>query len=360
MYHLLSKEAVIAVETRDHLSNGVSPKDHTSRRNNLNFSNMRKIVTMLVAIAMVFAFSSCQKEGVYNPKEKISEIYNQYSSSTTYQNYPEMDNEYLGDKKLSETWTWDKNLLTKITYPNSSYYVDFKYDGKRLSKVIMDETTMTYVYSGSKIDKINIVSEEDDNYMTGAFDYTYKGSKVSRIVLTMNYVEEDWEKKAKIQRLVLPALVCDILDKTEKKMKQKGTKATTYTDTYTIDFEWDGDNVSTIKLAVKSPEEGWGYTETTTCTYDKKLNPYYHSPLTLDLEFDSFSKNNLTKAVTTGIETRPEQGVGEPTTYEVNYTYEYDGKFPVKQISEEIDIRNDEYMGTITTKSTHVTYFVYK
>ena len=58
MYHLLSKEAVIAVETRDHLSNGVSPKDQMSRGNNL-----RKVLYCLtVVVIATIALISCNKE----------------------------------------------------------------------------------------------------------------------------------------------------------------------------------------------------------------------------------------------------------------------------------------------------------
>jgi hypothetical protein len=47
-----SRGAVIAVETRDHLSNGVSPKDQRSRKNFL----------ILACFALLVVFSGCQKE----------------------------------------------------------------------------------------------------------------------------------------------------------------------------------------------------------------------------------------------------------------------------------------------------------
>jgi hypothetical protein len=315
---------------------------------------MKKHTIVLAVIAMMFAFSACQKDGVYNPKQKISEVYDEYSRSTVYQDYPEYNSTYSQPKSLSETWTWDKNLLMKITYPSSygDNYVDFKYEGKRLSKATTnDGTIITYAYDGSKIDKINI---EDDDF-TGTYAYTYKGNKVSRIDITLNYTD-DWGEYDKIHQLALPAVVCDMLAQTENEMKQKGTKATTRT--VTVDFEWSGNNASKIKLIQKNEGQTW-FTATSTCTYDNKLNPYYNAPMSfsyMDISTDAFSKNNLTKVVTTSKYTWS----GEETTNETNYTYYYDGKFPAKQIRENTEVRYSEYYGTVTSKRNQVTYFVYK
>ena len=37
--------------------------------------NIRSIFIALVACMVAFAFTSCQKDGVYKPKKKISKIY---------------------------------------------------------------------------------------------------------------------------------------------------------------------------------------------------------------------------------------------------------------------------------------------
>ena len=316
----------------------------------------------IVIAALLLAGTACERDGVYNPKKKISEIYDESSRSVVYQDYPEANYTYTNPKSLSSSWTWDKNLLTKITYDVDDY-AEFKYNGKRLSTVILWDygLTLTYVYNGSKIDKINVIMGWDG--MTGTYAYTYKGNKVSQIDIIMNYVndgyiDDDFKTKsfAKINQLALPAVVCDMLAQTENKMKQKSTKATTRT--VTVDFEWSGDNVSKIKL-IQKYEDLILFTATSTCTYDNKLNPFYHSPMFFGELFDtgSFSKNNLTKVVSTSKYAWED----EVETTETNYTYYYDGKFPVKQISESTEVWYSEYYGTtVTSKRNQVTYFVYK
>ncbi len=62
---------------------------------------MRKFVllwAMLLPVAV--SLTSCHKDGVYNPKEKISRIYYAYSSPDPFFN---------SDKELKEIWDWDGN-----------------------------------------------------------------------------------------------------------------------------------------------------------------------------------------------------------------------------------------------------------
>jgi len=52
-----SREAVIAVESRDHLSNGVSPKDQMSRKRFFN-----TFVVCLSFVVVLFMFATCNKD----------------------------------------------------------------------------------------------------------------------------------------------------------------------------------------------------------------------------------------------------------------------------------------------------------
>jgi hypothetical protein len=71
-----------AMETRDHSKNGVSPKNHRSRGNFLNFSNVRKILTMLVALIgfgiTVNAQDIILKKDGSETKAKVLEITEQH------------------------------------------------------------------------------------------------------------------------------------------------------------------------------------------------------------------------------------------------------------------------------------------
>src|SRR5574344_1096037 len=81
---------------------------------------MKKNYVLLLIAALCVILSACTKEGVYNPKEKISRIFYQSSNSN--------------GKNLQESWTWDKNLLSKIVDENGDFR-NFEYDGKQLKTV---------------------------------------------------------------------------------------------------------------------------------------------------------------------------------------------------------------------------------
>jgi hypothetical protein len=71
-------------------------------RNQLIIKNKMKkygfLTTVCVGLALIF--TACDKEGVYNPKQKISKIY--------AQSYYGLE-KIKPPKELAETWTWDKN-----------------------------------------------------------------------------------------------------------------------------------------------------------------------------------------------------------------------------------------------------------
>ena len=85
----VSANSCSAMEARDHLSNGVSPKDQMSRENNFNFSNMRKILTMLVVVIGVGVTANAQdiilKKDGSEIKAKVIEITEQSVKYKEYQ-----------------------------------------------------------------------------------------------------------------------------------------------------------------------------------------------------------------------------------------------------------------------------------
>ena len=80
--------AVIAMESRDHLSNGVSTKNQMSRKNNLNFCKMRKVFLILIAVigfginANAQQLSSEQQAIINRQQAEIQQLRN---SANTYQ-----------------------------------------------------------------------------------------------------------------------------------------------------------------------------------------------------------------------------------------------------------------------------------
>lgn len=253
-------------------------------------------IAIIVTLLSVFVFTSCQKEGVYNPKEKISRIF--------------YENSYSNGKQLFQTWTWNDNLLSKITN-SSGDFEDFIYNGKKL-KTIRSNYGYRYefIYNGNQLRKIEVYNEE--NKLCEIYTYSHNGKKISKIDAT--YYEYD-DKKNETLNLIFGNIISQTITKCQNKNKTKST-----TSSYSCVFEWDGNNVK--KATYEESYNGHLYTNTTEYEYDKKLNPYWNS--TWDLYWGDMpqSKNNVIKS-------KNSDSDGEYWTYD--YSYEYDGQYPIAQ-----------------------------
>ncbi len=290
---------------------------------------MRKylsFVSITLIFSIVLGFTSCKKDGVYNPKKKISKIFHQYSGS---------------DKQLSETWTWNKNQLSKIDYQSGNYEI-FEYDKKQISKIIdNDGNYQKFTYDGSKINKIEYYY---NNTLSSAYKFEHKGNKISKITME-EYDYDDYDdyestsksiksSKRNILRFILPGQSCENI---EKSLSQKKSRKAMETYTTTLKLTWDGNNVEEVVLGQSSDDEF--YSETYKYTYDKKKNPFDGL---LSMVEGSLSKNNVTKLTMTG--------TGNDS-WEYEYSYSYDGDFP----KEETEVYRE---GSYT--STHMTYYEYE
>ena len=109
-----------------------------------------QLLGLLILAVFILGFTSCNKEGTYNPSKKLSKIYQEYKSGSS-----------STGKLLKESWTWNKKQLTQIDYYASDgkkiiYSSIFKYDGKQVSEIKSGNTTMKFVYEKSKLDNIEI------------------------------------------------------------------------------------------------------------------------------------------------------------------------------------------------------------
>jgi len=110
---------------------------------------MRKKTLFAASLALMVLMAACtEKEGVYNPKKKISKVYK--SSVSHYGQYdPETgtlynQNTHRQDKQLWEEWIWEGNKLTQIRVyeneiepPSKEEYaaINFIYDGKQIQRI---------------------------------------------------------------------------------------------------------------------------------------------------------------------------------------------------------------------------------
>ena len=148
--------------------------------------------------AVVFGFTSCNKDGVYKPKEKIEKIYVQYEGQ---------------DKVLTETWDWEDNLLKSIKHADTdpigdnSYTETFTYDKKQVKSISDGTYTMTYNYDGRYFDNIKVTEGSDE---VGTMTFSHDGKLISKIDITLN--DDDFMKSRMAEsamRFIAPEFACD-------------------------------------------------------------------------------------------------------------------------------------------------------
>ena len=306
---------------------------------------MKKILVLAMAAAVVSLMGACKKEGVYNPKQKIAKVYNESSSTDSYFDGTEWHtNSYTQPKELVEEWTWDGKLLTQIAYPYTSEdangnvttmyeYIKFTYDGKQLTEVNSDWERMAITYDGKKLDKIELYYSDDkaSSEPNAIFTFTYDGKKISK--MTVNIEDEEIAKgkngrpqMGRMTRMLLQSFTPDasgtekMLAATCEKARKAGAKGRVNVDML---LTWDGNNISKIE------SKYMGMTvQTIEYTYDDKNNPYQGFLFTLvgDLQVED---NPLAFGNENNITSVKMYEPGDEESYTENYTYTYDGKWPV-------------------------------
>ena len=301
---------------------------------------MRKSKLFIAAMAVVCLFAACsEKEGVYNPKKKITNIYRASERIDSWNSDEGVVNDTnIQPKTLAETWTWDGNKLKKITYwetkidplgkADVSDVYNFYYDGKQLSKVESDGERMLFTYDGKKLKQAEIIDIEDNKTMA-TFEFVHDGKKITKINVLM--------------RDIMPTLenANDMVAAIREAMPAGGAKATT---TIPIELTWDGDNVSKMNANM------YGATISVDYTFDNKNNPYQNSVFGFINAMEQpdgmimFNKNNVTKTV------MKMNLVFMNRVFEYSFTYTYDGDWPLTQIAKQVDTDEDGNSSyTVTT-----------
>lgn len=277
-------------------------------------------VAMLLALFVVASMTSCTKEGVYTPKEKIKRVY--VSSSST-------------EKYLSQSWNWDGKLLSSIDHYSASgslsWTEDFTYDGKRLARVddfVGSESTF-YEYDGKYLKNANYYYRGE---LAATSSYEYSKGKMSKMTIT-NYDSKS-RGKGHLETSYLPFQdeVVKACNKCLTMLQSNNLEKAL--DIMTYQFTWDGNNVSKVVATAD------GEMATVSLYYDSKNNPLksFHN-LYSDVDSDLgpvviLSKNNVTKMIATY------NGDNDV----VDYTYLYNSDdYPVMQIEKYPDY-DDQYI----------------
>ena len=281
---------------------------------------MKKIL-MLLSLIVVVMFSACKEPeppqggegtgGGETPQEKvkIAKIYVDYSNGS--------------GKQLSEVWTWDKDQLKKIEYYHENYdngnlelwYEQyFTYNDKGLVTRVDEFTHDLYVeYSYDSNNKLTKARMYEDDELSEDWKFTYDGDKISRIDLVY---EAKSSMKTNINpiSIILPFesadYVCDLMRDNALKSRNG----------FYVELTWDKDNISKMEGVEDGDRAVIDF------KYDNKLNPFNDiwGTSVEDYFEDCYgSKNNVTQAVYTYYED------GESDNEVINYSYNYDGDYPI-------------------------------
>ena len=281
---------------------------------------MKKITLLVAVLALGLFFVSCNKEGQFNPKNKIDRVYSSssYKSESNYNGYWETESIDNTPKHLSEIWNWDGKLLKSISYYDSdgelSYTETYGYESKRLATISTgssDRWNLNYEKG-----KLSSMEYYEGTEKVCSYEFMHDNGKISEVRLTEFGGKKSATAKFPVNalRFIIPSANTENMMKAMAKINERHTTKDVYT--YSIKLEWDGKNVSKVTYV-----DG-AYTSTYEYTYDEKLNPYYGL---FDIEEVGFtemlSKNNVTRYVNREDDYYEEQ----------NYVYTYDGKIPTMQ-----------------------------
>lgn len=286
---------------------------------------MRKhlsLVTIMLILSMIFGFTSCKKEGIYKPKEKISKIHYEYSEKYYYGG--ELTHNYSSSKRLSEKWNWQGKKLMQIEHSDWPY--NFSYKGNQLEKIEYGDIIATFTYNKSLYEKIEI-KENDKDILIITVDQR-EGDNITRFFFEIFYESNDFDymsnKASKVNetaansriepilQIVLPRHFTNFVSKNIDKKRQKSIVS----DRYTVEMKYEKNNVVEQKII-----DSDGNFETYIFTYDTKKNPYYKS---IHTSIDGGDGNTFVQSENNILTTYDKDSPEDIR----KYVYEYDGDYP--------------------------------
>ena len=287
----------------------------------LIYSLMKNLMLFVFCAVLCVALTSCEKEkdndGKYNPKKKIQKVY--YDSS--------------GEKVLDQVWNWDGKLLSSVDYyyrGNVNASDQYLYDNNnRITKIICDNEYLDFAYENDRIKTITSfwADESEESY-----DMFYENNKLSKIEWKAYYIDKGIHDKNLNPLAGLIPQECGNLEKAIRKMhtQQKGE------DKIIIKLTWDGNNVSHILMYLEDDPD---FTIEASFTYDDKINPMRDwIPFWFDEVIGIYDESYYTYSsygnVTSAVYVYKENGF-EAERYVTSFSYEYDGKYPVKVMATE-------------------------
>jgi len=260
---------------------------------------MKKLVKLSVALlACVMLLTSCNKEGKYNPKQKISQIVDSYSYTSA-----------LGithSASIKQVWNWADDHLSYIEYYDANGNKDdiwaFHYDDKdRVDEMNNGYNMFKFEYDGNQLDKVELYNSDG---LAEIYTFERDGKTVVKILRSIMDNKSDMIITLNPFAFFLPENAANLVV-AKAPANTKGVM--------TYELIWDGKNVTRIDAAYEGESTSFFW------KYDDNVNPFKGLLDRANNFFETiYSENNVIEEISA------ESGT---TTFQ----YVYDGKYPVKK-----------------------------
>ncbi len=276
--------------------------------------------TLLLIMSGLLLFAACEKEGIYNPDRKISKTTIAVSAivSGSPIDVPAVD---------EMTFTWDGDRLDKITYHdydgNPSWTATYVYDKKNRVESIENSRNhekAEFIYDGNKLSEMNYYS---GNEKVIYVEVEHDGKRISQLCYHITNSTKALQMTLSPWKFMMDDMVAAVLD---KNIQQVTANSQTKGEAIVIaDFVWEGDNVEKMLLTSPTSPTDPNMQVDILFEYDTHANPLLHAysistpVLMRDESYLIHSANNMTNY----------QEVTPKKTSSVDFTYTYDGDYPV-------------------------------
>jgi hypothetical protein len=243
---------------------------------------MKKIAIVSLVFLSAILFVSCNKSGVYKPKDKLAKVWYEREAVTTIDS---VDHPSSTPKYLREDWIWNRDTLKSRTVYRTNgdiwYNYIYEYNKKENNRII----GITSSIASERKTRIRFIYDDDSRkikeikYFTEAFSenslphrwlvFEYDGNKVISIKETIN-TQRYPRSYSYMETSLLPYLVSEEMAESimENEMRSK-VEYDIKTNEY--EFEWEKKNITQVKIKTTIGEN---VTEANIYyTYDKDRNP---------------------------------------------------------------------------------------
>ncbi len=296
---------------------------------------MKKIAIVSLVLLGAMLFVSCNKSGVYKPKDQLSKVWYEKEAVTTIDS---VDHPSSTPRYLREDWIWNgKYLESRTVYRTNGdlwYNYNYEYNKKEKNRII----GITSSIAAERKTRIRFIYDDDSKqlkeikYFTEAFPenslphrwlvFEYDGNKVISIKETIN-TQKYPRNYSYMETSLLPYLVSEEMAESimENEMRSK-VEYDIRTNEY--EFVWEKKNITQVKIKTtageKTSEANIYY------KYDKDKNPQLARVMGL---VEDGGVNPLICSHNNVVECTYES---ETLSYTENAEYTYDKKVPLEKV----------------------------